>query len=416
MIGKIFPLTARIAARYLFGRKSHSAVNAIALVSLCGIAVATAAIVCVLSVFNGFRDVLGGKLDNLTPDVEVSLKTGKVFGDCDALAKRIGALPEVAMAQPVLADQALALFGTRELPVILRGVVPATYTRATRIDTLFFDGSEPLEPARAAADPAPASLAIGTAVQLQVNGLGQRIMIFAPRRQGRINLANPAASFETDSVEVTSIYRSGQKELDENVIITDIGRVRELLQHGPGYATAIEVSLKPGVSSDRGAAAVAAAVGPEYKVKDRFAQHEVNYRMVQIEKYITFLLLVFILIIASFNVVSTLCMLVIEKEDSIRTLDALGLSRRRIGNVFAWESWLVTLSGGAAGIVVGSILCLLQQHFGLIKLNGEADTLIMASYPVSLEWGDLGLTMLPILVIGFCCAMTASGYARRKLR
>lgn len=416
MINKVFPLTARIALRYLFGRKSHSAVNAIALVSLCGIAVATAAIVCVLSVFNGFRDVLGGKLDNLTPDVEVSLKEGKVLSDCNSVARRIEALPEVAVAQPVLSDQALALFGSRELPVILRGVNPSAYTRATRIDTLFFDGSEPLVSPRSAAEAAPASLAIGTAVQLQVGGLGQHIMIFAPRRQGRINLSNPAASFETDSVEVTSIYRSGQKELDENVIITDIGRVRKLLQHGPDDATVIEVTLRPGVSPQRGAAAVEAAVGPEYMVKDRFAQHEVNYRMVQIEKYITFLLLVFILIIASFNVVSTLCMLVLEKEESMRTLDALGLSRRRIGDVFAWESWLVTLSGGAAGIIIGSILCLLQQHLGLIKLNGDADTLIMASYPVTLEWGDLGLTLIPILIIGFFCAMTASGYARRKLR
>ncbi len=409
-------LAGRIAWRYLFGRKSHSAVNAIALVSLCGIAVATAAIVCVLSVFNGFQSVLGDKLDSFTPDIEVSEVNGKVFAGGDSLAQVLGRLKEVELAQPVLTEQALALYDSRELPVVLRGVKPELYRKSTHFDTLFFEGSEPLVSPRFDLQAAPASLAIGTAMQLQVGRVGEHITIFAPRRQGRINLANPAASFLTDSVEITSIYRSGQKEFDDNIIITDIERVRQLLQHTAGAASGVEVKLKEGVSPSAGLAAVEKALGPRFRAKDRMSLHEVSFRMVKIEKYITFLLLVFILVIASFNVVSTLCMLVIEKDESIRTLRALGMSNRRIAGIFAWESWLVTLAGGVAGLILGSVLCLLQQHFGFIKLNADPETLLMATYPVRLEWPDLLLTMIPIIIIGAACALTAANYARRRMK
>lgn len=410
-----FTLTARIAARYLFGRKSYNAVNAIALVSVCGIAVATAAIVCVLSVFNGFQSVLGTKLDNLTPDIEVSLRQGKTFPRADKLVADISAIPQVTLAQPVLTEQALALFGSRELPITLQGVVPSLYARSSRLDSIIFEGGETLKSPLFDYQAAPASLAVGTASQLQIGGYGQRIMIFAPRRNGRINPANPAASFQVDSVEVSSIFQSGQKEFDDNVVITDISRVRALLQHDSDRASSIQIMLRPDADVAKAVNAVSKTVGPSFIVKDRFQQHEVNFRMVQIEKYITFLLLVFILIIASFNVVSTMCMLVIEKEQTLHTLDALGLSRRKIGAVFACESWYVTLSGAAAGILLGSVLCLIQQHFGIIKLNGSAETLILAAYPVRLVWTDLILTLIPILLIGACCALTAASYARRKL-
>lgn len=411
---RLIPLGARIAARYLYGRKSYSAVNAIALVSVCGIAIATAAIVCVLSVFNGFQEVLGNKLDNLSPDIELTPKEGKSFGESDQLTARLSRLPQVKIAQPILKEQALALFGSRELPITLIGVEAGPYRRGTRLDSLLFEGGEPLKKPTYAEQAAPASVAVGTAMQLQLGGYGQRVMIFAPRRNGRINPANPGASFQTDSIEVTSIFQSGQKEYDDNVVVTDIDRVRELLQHPADQAGAIHITLREGADSEEALRAVEAAAGPGFEIKDRMRQHEVNFRMVQIEKYITFLLLVFILVIASFNVISTLCMLVLEKEESIHTLNALGMTRRRIGNVFAWESWLVTLSGAAAGIAIGSVLCLLQERYGFIKLNGDAESLILSSYPVKLVWKDLLLTLAPIVAIGIFCALTAARYARAK--
>lgn len=409
-------LAAKIALRYLSGRKSHSAVNAIAIVSLVGVAVATAAIVCVLSVFNGFRDVLADKLDTLSPDIVVTRGDGRVFGDAPRLAECISEIGGVESATPEICVQALALLGSRELPVTLLGVDADRFGGHTALDSLFFDGSEPLRAPVSDLEAAPASLAVGTASNLGVNAFGQRILVFAPRREGRINMANPGASFEVDSVEVTSIYRSGQKEFDENLLITDRERVQRLLQYGPGDASSIRVTLAPGAPASAIAAKIETALGEGFRVRDRVMQHEVNFRMIEIEKYVTFLLLVFILVIASFNIVSTLCMLVIEKEETLSTLDALGMPRLKIGAVFAWESWLVSLAGGIAGVLLGAVLCLLQEHFGLVKLNGEGESMLLSSYPVSLEWGDLFLAMVPVTVIAALTAATASRYALRRLK
>ncbi len=410
----MIPVTARIAARYLLGRKSYSAVNAIALVSLCGIAIATAAIICVLSVFNGFRSVMGDRLGQLSPDIEVTLPGGKVFGGADSLRRVIEKIPGVESVQPTLTSQALALYGSREMPVMLKGVYPEKYRKAIPLDSLQIEGSQsittPADPERES----PASLAIGTAWQLGVPAIGEVVTIFAPRRVGRINPANPLSSFTVDSIETTGIFQTSQKQYDDNLVITDIGRVSELLQYDPGSATALEIKLTPGSDVQKLLPAIAAAAGGDFQVKDRLAQHEVNFRMVKIEKWITFLLLVFILAIASFNIISTLCMLVLEKRETIHVLSALGMTRRDIGQVFAWESWYVTLAGGLAGLVLGIGLCLLQQHYGLIRLNGDPSDLVLAAYPVKLEWSDLLWTILPVLVIGLVCAVTAAAYARRQ--
>lgn len=409
-------LPLRIAIRYLFGRKSHSAVNAIAIVSLVGVAVATAAIVCVLSVFNGFQDVLGEKLDSLSPDIQVSAGDGRIFSGANGLAAKIRKIPGVTSALPELKSQALALYESRELPVTLRGISPRPFRRTSRLDSILYEGSEPLEAPLSDREAVPASIAVGVASQLGINTLGQTLTLFAPRRVGRINMANPAASFRLDSASITSIYQSGQKEFDENMVITDIARVRALLQYESDDASSISVTLGHGVSPASVIDGIRKIAGDKFLVADRMMQHEVNFRMVKIEKYITFLLLVFILVIASFNIVSTLCMLVIEKEESLKTLDSLGMARRKIGSIFGWESWLVSLAGGICGILLGASLCLVQEHFGLIKLNGDADSLLMTAYPVALRWGDLLLSLIPIVVIAALTSLTASRYACRSLR
>lgn len=408
-------LQARIAFRYLFGRKSHSAVNAIAVVSLIGVAVATAAIVCVLSVFNGFQEVLDTKLDALSPDIEISPADGAVFGNADALSAKVAKSEGVRVARPEMRVQALALLDGHELPVNLRGVDVVSFRGTSRLDSVSYAGSEPLSRPRSEMDAVPAAVSIGVASQLGMRVLGEQVTLFAPRRVGRINMANPAASFRVDSIRTSAIYQSGQKEFDENMIITDIDRVRRLLQYEAGDATSISVSLTPGASPGQVMAELEKVCGAGFRVRDRAMQHEVNFRMIRIEKYITFLLLVFILVIASFNIVSTLCMLVIEKEGTLKTLDALGMSRARIGRIFGWESWLVSLAGGIGGILLGACLCLVQEKFGLIKLNGDAEMLQVLSYPVALEWGDLLLAMAPIVVIGALTALTASRFARRAI-
>ncbi len=402
-------LPARIAWRYLRAPKSHSAVSAISLVSVVGVAVATAAIICVLSVFNGFRSILSDKLDILAPDVMVSPSQGKTFADGDSLATVIAAIPGVEMALPAVVDNALAIVDAREMPITLRGVDYNRYPAITRVDSIITGGRT-----LASLGEKEVVASVGVARQLGFYNGDVPMLIFAPKREGRVNLANPMASFLTDSVNVADIFQAMQTEYDENNVICDINVARDLFQYDT-EATTIEVKAKPGTDVASLGTEISRRLGPDVTVKDRYRQQEMNFRMVEIEKWVTFLILIFILVIASFNIISTLCMLVLEKQQSMSTLLALGMSRRRIGSVFWWESMYVSLTGGISGVAVGLILCLLQQHFGLIRLGGDPATLVIQAYPVKVEFMDIIYSMIPVIIIGICTAWTAAAFARSRL-
>lgn len=407
-------LTAAIAWRYLLSKKSHGAVGTISTVSLCAMAVATAAIVCVLSVFNGFREVIAEKLDTLAPDVMVTPAKGKTFAEAEKLAARVAAMPGVETATPTLSDNALVICNSQEMPVKLKGVVPADYARVTEVRSLVdADLGRYLADTVAPAGTIPATIAIGTASRLRAYP-GAGMLVFAPKRLGRVNLANPVSSFITDSLSVTGIYRSDQQEYDEDGVIVPIAEARKLLQYDT-EASAIEIRLRPGQDGARVAAAIGDRLGPAYVVKDRVRQQEMNFRMISIEKWVSFLLLGFILIIASFNLISSLSMLVIEKEKAIGTFSALGLSRRRIGRIFAWESIYVSLAGGLAGIALGLTLCLLQQHFGLITVSGSPETTIVRAYPVKVLAGDVLATLVPVALIGIATAAITAAFAKSRI-
>ena len=407
-------LTATIAWRYLLSKKSHDAVGTISTVSLCAMAVATAAIVCVLSVFNGFREVIAEKLDTLAPDVMVTPAKGKTFAEAEKLAARVAAMPGVETATPTLSDNALVICNSQEMPVKLKGVVPADYARVTEVRSLVdADLGRYLADTVAPAGTIPATIAIGTASRLRTYP-GAGMLVFAPKRLGRVNLANPVSSFITDSLSVTGIYRSDQQEYDEDGVIVPIAEARKLLQYDT-EASAIEIRLRPGQHGARAAAAIGDRLGPAYVVKDRVRQQEMNFRMISIEKWVSFLLLGFILIIASFNLISSLSMLVIEKEKAIGTFSALGLSRRRIGRIFAWESIYVSLAGGLAGIALGLTLCLLQQHFGLITVSGSPETTIVRAYPVKVLAGDVLATLVPVALIGIATAAITAAFAKSRI-
>lgn len=410
------PVSLTIARRYLFGRKSHSAVGAIAAVAVAGVAVATAAMICVMAVFNGFHDLLQVRLDRMSPDVAILPAEGKTITQGDSLAEAIGRIPGVALATPTLTDQALLLNDGRETPVMLKGVRPAEYRRMTALDSIMLDGSVPLQPAPPERDePAPVSLSVGAAMRAGVSHAGVPLTIFAPKRVGRVNLSNPLSSFLVDSLTVTSVFEAQQSALDDNTIITDLGRVRELLMYDT-EASAVEVMATPGTDPVLLAERIRQATGGRWTVRDRAAQRVTEFRMVNIEKWMSFLLLSFILVIASFNIVSTLSMMVIDKQGAMRTLLAIGMSRRRVGAVFAWESALVTACGGVAGIVIGSALCLAQQTWGLIRLGGDPSTLIVRAYPVRLLPSDILAALVPLFLIGGACAGVAAAFARSRVK
>lgn len=408
-----FPLDALLALRFLRSKKSHGAVSAVAGVSIAGVAVATAAIVCVLSVFNGFRETLTDKLDALTPDITVTPAGGKTIHDGDSLARVLRALPGVKAALPVVEDQALALYEGSEMPVRLKGIDIDAYRSVTALDSLTVAPAAAGDRATYPGERGRAIASIGTAVGLGSPAPGDSLLIFAPKRYGRLNPANPLASFLTDSVRLAAVYEAQQNDFDKNTLIVPVEVARDIFQYD-SEATGIEVTALPGADLDRLRGDVEKAAGSGLKVKDRLESHETNFRMVKIEKWVTYLLLFFILIVAGFNIISTMSMLVLEKQRQLHTLRALGLSSRRIGGVFAWESFYVALTGGVAGIISGLALCLVQQEFGLLKFSGDRSDLILASYPVKVLPIDLLWALLPVLAIGAMTALSAASFAQRR--
>lgn len=404
-------LPALMAWRYLRSRKSRSAVGAIAVVAVCGVAAATAAIICVLSVFNGFRSVLTGNLCRFSPDVEITPASGKVFDDTDTLLGLTAATDGVDEAWPVLTDNALAINQGREMPITLKGVDPDVWRRHTAIDSamladgrLFSSGT----------DTPGCILSVGAASQLAFYEPGESVLLFAPRRNARYNAANPAAAFMTDSVCVTGVFQSRRQEMDENTVICDLATARRLFVY-ESQASSIEVAARPGVRSDILAERLRKTLGDKVRVKDRLEQQQINFRMINIEKWMSFLLLAFILVIASFNIVSTMSMIVVEKQGQMMTLRALGLSRRRIGAIFGWESIYVTAIGGSAGLILGTTLCLLQKQYGLIRFSGDASQMIMSCYPVRLQMTDIVITAAIVTAVGCVTAMIASAFSRSRI-
>ena len=403
----------RIALRYLFAKKSHKVVNVISSISIAGVAVATAAIVVVLSVFNGFTGLARTHLSAIDSDMKVVPEGAKTFASADSLASVLEALPEVAAAMPVLQERALLAASGAQMPVIVKGVDPDRIDRIIDLDRLIIDGFysnlNGLPDSVAAAQLA-VGVAVGTGLRPSPYTLAD---IYMPRRTGRINPANPATAYRTLPVAVTGVFRVDQPEYDSEYVIAPLAEVRRLLEYHGGEASAIEVKGRSGVSEKQLHEAVSDALGPGFEVLSRERQQAETYKMIAVEKWVTFLMLVFILLIASFNIVSTLSLMVIEKRDNMATLRALGATRRTVQAIFVAEGWLITAVGGIAGIAVGAALCLLQQHFGLIKLAADPSALSIDVYPVHLQWSDVGLVLLTVACVGAVIGLISRIFTRK---
>ena len=352
-------LPLKIAWRYLMSKKGHQAVNIISIVAVCGVVVSTAALICVLSVFNGFRGLVMGKLAMLDPQVAITATLGKTVNDADSVINAIAGIPGVERAIPVVEDQALAIYVDLQMPLRIKGV-PDDYNTMNDMDSVIVDGEWKLRDQVSQY----AVVGAGPAVRLMVRPefLGM-VRLYAPQRQGRVNLANPMGAFRQDSVFVSGIFQLQQNSYDADLIYVPLDMARQLFDY-ESEATQIEVKLAPGANEQQVMKDIGKALGNAYQVKNRLMQQREAYRLVNIEKWMAFLLLAFILVIATFNVISTLSLLIIEKDDSIATLRALGANDRQISRIFVLQGWLITLVGAVTGVVIGLILCLCQQQFG----------------------------------------------------
>lgn len=400
----------RIALRYLLSRKSHNAVNVISAVSVAGVAVATIAIVCVLSVFNGFTWLAYDRISFIDPDLMIVAAEGKTIADADSLCRAVADMPPVAHAAPMISDQGLAIYNGRQMPVQIIGV-DSLFSRIVKIDSVVIDGDFILQDDHWHY----ASLSVGVAIALGARpGFYDYLALYTPRRVGRINPANPMGAFRSDSLIVGSVYQVEETAYDTDGVIVPLQSARNLFEYTT-EATSLAVSLRPGFTEKEGAAEVGKALGAGFRVLTRLEQESESFRMIAVEKWITFLMLAFILVIASFNVISTLSMLIIEKTPNMATLRALGASESTIRHIFVWEGWLISMLGGAAGIVLGVILCLAQQWGGFIKLNGDPSKLSISIYPVAVELTDILAVAALIFVTGLLVALiTAAIQSRRR--
>lgn len=391
-------------------KKGHQAVNIISIVAVCGVVVSTAALICVLSVFNGFRGLIMGKLAMLDPQVAITATMGKTVNDADSVINAITGIPGVERAIPVVEDQALAIYVDLQMPVRIKGV-PDDYDTMNDMDSVIVDGEWKLRDQVSQY----AVVGAGPAVRLMVRPefLGM-VRLYAPQRQGRVNLANPMGAFRQDSVFVSGIFQLQQNSYDADLIYVPLDMARQLFDY-ESEATQIEVKLVPGANEQQVMKDIGKALGNAYQVKNRLMQQREAYRLVNIEKWMAFLLLAFILVIATFNVISTLSLLIIEKDDSIATLRALGANDRQISRIFVLQGWLITLVGAVTGVVIGLILCLCQQQFGWLRLSGDPANMIINAYPVEVEWMDVLITLALVAAVGLLTSMVTALIMRRRL-
>ncbi|MCC8143643.1 MAG: ABC transporter permease [Tannerellaceae bacterium] len=398
-----------IARRYLFSKKSHNAINIISMISVCGIMVATIALVCTLSVYNGFNGLISSLFSSFDPELKITPRTGKVFIPSSPEIQKVINLPQVQYASEVLQENALVRYKDRQEVATIKGV-DDTFQHLTHIDSILIDGEFLLKDEVANYG----VLGIGLASTLGINaGFVSPLEIYAPKRDENVNLSNPATSFNLEYVHIAGVFSVNQPSYDMGYMLVPISLTRELF-HYDQEVTSIEIKLHSHTDLSATKKEIQSILGKEFEVKDRFEQQEASYKMMQIEKWMTFLILSFILTIALFNVVGSLSMLMIEKKEDVYTLQTMGADDSLIRKIFLFEGWMISGFGALIGIIIGIVLCLLQQELGLIKLGQTAGAFIIDAYPVKLAMGDLLIVFLTVSIIGFLAALYPVQYLGRK--
>lgn len=399
-----------VARRYMFSKKSVGAINVISFISVAGVAVGTMALVIVLSVFNGFHDLVASLFTNFDPQIEVVPVKGKTINADAPELDRIRNLDFVDVATDVVEDQAIAVYGDRQRMVTVMGV-DENFDQLTNIsDILYGDGDFTLR---------VANLYFGVpGIRLaQDLGLGARwadyLKIYAPVRRGQLtDLDTPTDGFVVDSLLSPGVvYAVNQNKYDRDRIITSIYFARQLFDQD-GMLSSLQLRLKPGTDLSTAKREIKAAAGEKFRVLDRFEQQADTFRIMQIEKVLAYVFLTFILIVACFNIISSLSMLIIDKKNDINTLHNLGANDRQIQSIFLYEGRIISAVGALIGIGLGLALCGLQQAFGFVKMGESSGTFIVNAYPVSVHYWDVLVVFITVILIGWA----ASWIPARRLR
>ena len=384
-----------IARRYLFSKKSHNAINIISGISVCGVALATLALVCTLSVFNGFHDLISGFFTHFDPDLKVEAVKGKTFDpDTSALAT-LRSLPEVEVVSLTLEDNAMAKYKGQQVMVTIKGV-DDDFQALTHVEEILY-GNPEFKLYDAVADYGVLGIQL-----MYTLGTGfdpyDPVEVYAPRRGAKVNLTNPMVSFHRAPLYLPgNVLNINDARYASSYIVTSLDYARRLFDYDT-EVSAIEIRLSPKANVAKAKQSIAAIMGEGYTVKNRYEQQAATFKVVEIEKFVTYLFLCFILMVACFNIISSVSMLILDKQANAETLRSLGATDSFVARIFIYEGNLIALLGAVIGLVLGVILCLLQQELGLIALGGDGQFVVDA-YPVRVKFTDLILVLVSVVAV-----------------
>ena len=401
-----------IARRYLFSKKKHNAINIISGISVCGVALATLALVCTLSVFNGFQDMVAGFFTAFDPELKITIREGKVFEPQGAAFQEVRSLPEIGVWTETLEENAMVQYKDRQAMAIIKGVED-NFEELTSIDSLLYGAGEFI-----LHDSIVDYGVLGVELISEL-GTGLQfvdpLQVYAPKRNVRVNMANPSASFNRDYLFSPGVvFVVNQQKYDARYILTSLSFARNLFNYDT-EVSAVELKLKPDADVTVVQRKIARILGDDFVVLDRYGQQADVFRIMEIEKFISYLFLTFILAIACFNVIGSLSMLILDKREDVETLRNLGADDRLIARIFLFEGRLISLFGALSGIVLGLLLCYIQQSFGIISLGGGNGSFIVDAYPVSVHVTDVVLIFITVITVGFLSVWYPVHYLTRRL-
>lgn len=405
-----FPLF--VARRYLFSKKSTNAINVISIISMIGVAVATMALVIVMSVFNGFHDLVASFLTNFDPQLEVVPTEGKSANANDPLLTKVKQLRQVDVATENVEDMAMAMYGDKLTMVTIKGV-DDNFDKLTHIkEILYGDGEYELHAGNLEYGIIGIRLAQTLDVGATWNGY---LKIYTPKRSGQLDMSNPASGFAVDSLLSPGVVFSvNQARYDKGHILTSIEFARNLFDM-KGRISSLELRLQENSNLKEVKKEIQAIVGSRYKVLDRFEQQADTFKIMQIEKIIAYFFLTFILVVACFNIIGSLSMLMIDKKNDVVTLRNIGASDKQITKIFLFEGRMISVIGALIGILLGLLLCWLQQTFGFVSLGQRSGDFVVNAYPVSVHYLDILFIFITVIAVGWMAVWYPVRYFSKRL-
>ena len=400
-------LESYIAWRYLFSKKGHNAINIVSGISAAAVAVVTAAMICVMSVMNGFGALVEHMFSEFDPELLVVPAEGQILRTDTAPVLSLYAREDIEAVSMQLEQTALIRYKDHQMPARVLGV-DSLFTRTAHIDSIITDGFYSVWDG--AFDRAVLGRGLASQIGMNAHFTGA-LHLYAPQRTGRINMLRPDLSMHHEHAFIAGTFAVNQVEYDNELLLVSLPLAQRLFEYDEHTATALRIQVKDEKLTANSQKLIAKTLGPGYKVLDRYEQQADFFRILHIEKLLTLLLLVFILLIASFNSIGSLSMLIIDKREDIRILSHLGADEPMIRRVFLFEGWLISSLGTLSGLIIGVLVCLGQQHFGWLKL-GTGSEYVISAYPVQVQATDILLVAVIVLVLGFITAY----YPARKIK